>query len=293
MWREQITPSGLSAISVVNGDGFFFENFTVEGVEPDMLGLESVPKRVDASGLCICLQGEVEIASDGRSYLIKAGDLCVVFPNTILQIIRKSPDFKGYTMAGTSEFMKQINISSSTAIYLEIKVNPCISLSEEEQNMLLTLCEMLKEKDMRKNHIFRHEITRMLLNTLVYEIAAIFQKGKPLERQTYSSKNTIFIKFQHLIATHYHEQRTIEFYAEQLCITPRYLSSITKEVSGLTAAECITRIVMVNARLLLKSTKLSIQQVSEELNFPNPSFFGQYFKKRTGLTPKEYRNLQG
>lgn len=290
MWLERMTSSGMNAISVIDEKNFLFESFMIEGIETDILGLESVPKLVDAAGLCICQAGEAEIALDGRSYLIKSGIMCVVFPNTILQIIRKSKDFKGYTLAGTSEFIHNVNIPSSTAIYLYIKENPCISLTGEEQEMLLSFCDLLREKDMRKEHLFRYEISEILLFALCYEIVAIYQKGKPLERQSYSRKQMLFIKFQHLIASNYALHRTVDFYAEKLFITPRYLSAITKEISGLTAAECIVRIVIINARLLLNTTRLTIQQVSDKLNFPNPSFFGQYFKKNTGMTPKEFRN---
>ncbi|MDH6305685.1 AraC family transcriptional activator of pobA [Parabacteroides sp. PF5-5] len=290
MLLEKKNTAGIDSISIVDTRDTAFDSFTIEGWEIDVLGMETVPKLVDAAGLCVCLQGDAEIALDGRSYHFKKGDLCVLLPHTILQISRKSKDFKGYTLAGTSEFVHNINIPSSTAIYLYIKENPCISLSRDEQQMLLSLCDMIKEKDMRKGHLFRYEITEMLLLTLCYEIVAIYQKGKPLERQSYSRKSTLFIRFQHLIASHYHTHRNVEFYAEQLFITPRYLSAITKDISGMTAAECIIRVVIINARLLLSTTKLTIQQISDQLNFPNPSFFSQYFKKNTGMTPKEFRD---
>lgn len=291
MWKEGTTSSGLNSISIIDEKNIVFDSFTIEGAEVDLLGMESVPKLVDAAGLCICQEGDAEIAIDGRSYRIRAGDLCVVFPNAILQILRKSKDFKGYTLAATSEFIHNITIPSSTAVFLYIKEHPCISLTGEEQEMLLSFCNMIKEKDMRKGHLFRYEISKMLLFTLCYEIIAIYQKGKPLERQSYSRKNMLYVRFQHLVASHFNEHRTVDFYADRLFITPRYLSAITKEVSGLTAAGCISRVVVINARLLLSTTKLTVQQISDQLNFPNPSFFGQYFKKHTGMTPKEFRDI--
>jgi YesN/AraC family two-component response regulator len=81
----------------------------------------------------------------------------------------------------------------------------------------------------------------------------------------------------------------VQYYADKLCITPKYLTIITRQVSDRSAAAWITRTVILNAKALLSSTQLSVQQISARLNFPNPSFFGQYFLRHTGLTPKEYR----
>ena len=83
----------------------------------------------------------------------------------------------------------------------------------------------------------------------------------------------------------------MEFYADRLCITPRYLSAICKELTGMTATESINNHVMVNARILLASTDMSVLQISEELNFPNPSFFSQFFKRHEGVVPKTYRAM--
>jgi len=96
-------------------------------------------------------------------------------------------------------------------------------------------------------------------------------------------------KFLQCVRENYKERRDIEFYAGKLFLTPKYLSKALKQKSGKTAAEWIEDHVMLEARALLKSTNLTIQQISEELNFPSQSFFGKYFKRIAGLSPKEYQ----
>ena len=81
----------------------------------------------------------------------------------------------------------------------------------------------------------------------------------------------------------------MEFYADKMCLTPKYLSKVIKEKSSKSASEWIDNYVTLEARALLKSTNMTIRQISDELNFPSQSFFGKYFKRHQGMSPKEYR----
>lgn len=81
----------------------------------------------------------------------------------------------------------------------------------------------------------------------------------------------------------------MQYYADKLCITPKYLTIITRQISGRNATSWITHTAILNAKSLLTGTRLTVQQISNKLNFPNPSFFGQYFLRHTGMTPKEFR----
>ena len=87
----------------------------------------------------------------------------------------------------------------------------------------------------------------------------------------------------------YREERIISFYADKLCISAKYLSVAIKEVRGKSALDLINEAVILDAKAQLKNSDLTILQISDTLNFTNPSFFAKYFKKHTGMTPKEYR----
>ena len=97
-------------------------------------------------------------------------------------------------------------------------------------------------------------------------------------------------QFLQLVQEHFREQRFLEFYANVLEVTPKHLSRTVKAQTGFTAVEWIERFVILEAKVLLRSSNLNIQQISAELNFPSQSFFGKYFKKITGMSPKEFRN---
>ena len=286
----QLKQNTFERLSFVKED-ILFGSFVLKGSEKDMLGVEQFPRVVDAAGLCICLEGDGEIVIGAQGYQMQKGDMCVIFPNDILYIRRKSPDFRGYALACTPDFLinSEIPIPSRAPIYLFIKDNPCISLKNKEKIDLIKMCEFLKEHDAREDHPCREEISKNLGYAIIYEVIGIYRKKEPLHQQPYSRKQTLYFEFIQLIVKNYREQRDIEFYAEQLCITSRYLSAVCKEISGFTAKECIDQHIMINACILLTTTDMTILQISDELNFANPSFFTQYFKKRTGVTPKRYR----
>lgn len=268
----------------------FFENFLLEGGESDLLGLEQHPRIVEAAGLCICLQGEAELTIESRNCFLKQGDMCIVFPNDILYITKKSADFKGYTVACTKEFYNTFYIPSGTSIYMYIKDNPCISLKKDEQDDLIRVCENLKDHDSRKDHPCREEISKHLAAAIIYEVIGIYKKGTPLAQQPYTRKYKLSFEFIDLVVKNCRQERGIEYYANKLCITSRHLSSICKETIGQTAKDYLNEYIIVNVRFLLATSDMTISQISDEFNFPNASFFTKFFKQRTGMTPKEYRN---
>ncbi len=104
--------------------------------------------------------------------------------------------------------------------------------------------------------------------------------------------NRIFERFIHLINAHCKEEHSLSFYADNLCITPRYLGILVKKASGITAKEWIDRAVATCAKVMLRHGNKQIVEISDEMNFPNPSFFCKFFKRMTGVTPQQYRQGQ-
>lgn len=101
---------------------------------------------------------------------------------------------------------------------------------------------------------------------------------------------TIFDRFIELVNSNCREQRQLSFYAQRMCITERYLGTVVKQTSGITAKEWIDRAVITTARVMLRHSDRQVAQIADELNFPTASFFCKYFKRLTGETPQDYRN---
>ena len=93
-----------------------------------------------------------------------------------------------------------------------------------------------------------------------------------------------------LVQQSFKEERQIDFYATRLGVTPKHLSRMLKQSTGFTAAEWIKNYILLEAKVMLKSSTLTMGQISKQLNFPSQSFFAKFFKKATGMTPKQFRN---
>jgi AraC-like DNA-binding protein len=269
-------------------DCLFF-TFLDEGNKEDILGLEKFPHLVNATGMCICLEGEATVLIGSQNYRFKKGDMCVVLPNTILHTIEKSKDYKGFMFAFRSDLLYNSNIPSGTPLFMYVKENPCISITEEQQNDLIKICNIIQGHDLRNEHPYKKEITNYLIGIAIYEVLGLYKESKTLKQQSHSQKKIYYFRFIELLSKYSGKHITTDFYANELCITPRYLSSICKEIIGHTATECINSHILMNARLLLITTNKTVAQISEELNFSNTSFFTQFFKKHEGITPKTYR----
>lgn len=263
--------------------------FRFSGNQDDYLELERFPKIVEAVFVALCLKGSCKLSINNHDYHFKKDDICVCFSATVLQTLNKSSDFECMILATNAEFIRNIDIPSVSELFLTIRENPCIPLSKEEIIFIQTYFKYINLAYERKGYPYRLEITRQLLLALCYEIASVYQNGKCYIKHSYSHKDALFRKFISLLSTKFATERRVSFYATALFITPKYLSTIVKEVSQKSASEWINDYILQHAKLLLSTTSLTIQQISDELNFPNPSFFTQYFKRFTGKTPKEYR----
>ena len=146
-------------------------------------------------------------------------------------------------------------------------------------------------------YIFINEPLGNIMKTLArwYDINIFYTSSKLEQIQftgeliRYKNIEELLSKFIQLIIKHYKENRTLDFYAEKLFISTKYMSDIIKKTSGLTAHDWIDRYTILEAKILLRSTNKTIQEISNELNFPNHSFFSKYFKHHMGMTPKAYR----
>ena len=213
--------------------------------------------------------------------------LLTLMPGQIIEFGEASINFEGYAIALSKRFIDIVNLPGWQQQYMNIYNNPVRELSPEVQGAMKVFFSILYHAAEDSENPFRLQVIENLIRVFYYGGLSKFHNLKDMQQ---GQKNSIVERFIELVRQHYREERQIGFYADKLCITPKYLSKLVKENTGRSAGEWIENHVILDARAMLQSSDMTIQQIAASLNFPNQSFFGKYFKRATGLSPKQYRN---
>jgi len=246
------------------------------------------PFKVDATTAQICLSGKSEGFINLKEHISEGPCLTIILPGQILQHKYMSEDFSGLYIVMSQRFINNLNIQPNSTLFHSISDNPTVALSDKGLRSVTFFYVMLKEAIQNIDNPYRMETVRHLTKAFFYGSGYSFHK---IPEDKNKSKYEILVnKFLDLVKEHYRQERGIGFYAGKLCLTPKYLSTVIKENSNQSANDWIDRYVILEAQALLKSTNMTIQQISDELNFPSQSFFGKYFKRLTSMSPREYKN---
>lgn len=276
---------GLRKIDFIDNDFAIFDDVSD-------LPMDEYPNRINAAVLAVCLSGSGKLGVNLKEYELSAGTLLMTLPDQIIQSMGVSDDFSGIFIGVSPQFIDRTftQIKELLSFMFYIKEHPCVPLGKEEQECMAEYHSFLWKKVKMENNIFRKEITREILAAMFYDLYNICRKHMPSDEIRYKSrKEELFEKFMREVSANYKIERSVTFYANKLCLTPKHLSGVVKEVSGKTAGEWIDNFVILEARTLLKSSEMSVQEIAEYLHFANQSFFGKYFKHYVGMSPKEYR----
>lgn len=240
----------------------------------------------------IGLKGSGKMKIDFKEYCIKENSVLTVLPNQITENVEHSDDFFIELLAFDFDFLSDIPLPKDFNLPQRIARSPMLDLSEGDMQNLLRYHSFIIDTFNNKKSFLFEQIIKGLLYSLLMEIAVLYteQDNNGKEEKPSSRKEEIVFQFLELLKDHYKNGRSSSYYADKMFITPKYLSSTLKKVTGRSINSWIEDAVLIGAKVLLKSTSLTVLQVSEELNFPNSSYFGRFFKKHTGMTPKNYRD---
>ncbi len=261
--------------------------------DPDYLDALRRPHKYEFFLFINHTSGGAKFKLDMEEYEVETGgNIITCIPGQIVLLESVTPDFDADVMILSSQFMESllVYLKGTIPVRFGMMRQIVIKINEQEKQMQEVFVKAVKHVLKQTDNPFRLQMVQHVM------MAIFYASDKP---QSISNKSDVIRtnadqltkQFLELVKENFRKERQLKFYADELCITPRYLSRVVKECSGSSAADWIERYVVLEARALLKSTNMNIQQISDSLNFPSQTFFGKYFKRRVGMSPKEYRRV--
>lgn len=248
------------------------------------------PNILEGIALAFCKKGTGKIRINLIEYDVAENTLLLILPESIVQINEQSKNLRIEFLLFTFDFISAIKLPIPVGNIVKIvEDKACWLLDPKQFKEFLSVHELIVNQ-YQKQVLYREPIIRSFLSALLYQILEMYSTENSSSVLKYKNRREeIQMKFASLLYEHYKTERSVQFYAEKMHLTPKYFSKIIMEVNGKSVLEIIDEMVIMAAKALLKSSSLTVSQIADELNFANPSFFGTYFKKRTGFTPLQYR----
>lgn len=247
--------------------------------------------RIEAYVCMLCLTGSARLCVGGEYFNISAGDMLMFHPHLVLADSSISGDFTFRCLAFSPEYANELSRHSFSAwdVMQFLENNPVLHLQPEEVNLLCMYCDLLMTKFQATHTEHYKEIIDSLLQLFLYEFSDILQRCGSFSSRSYSSADALFRKFMGRLTCEYPRPRSVAYYAERLCVTPKYLSAVCKELTGQTALALIHQQTIKDVRALLLKQDKSIKEIANELNFSTLSFFGKYVREHLGMSPRQFR----
>ena len=266
-----------------------------------ILDILRYPIRFDGYILFFLKKGHYHIDFNLKTYEVHEGSLLVTVPGNIIRVGQvdkdRLSDIELAYVVLSRQFISGLQLDFNKVFQDSVQVleNPCIDLNEEQ----LALAEsyfLLARQVVQSSLSNKRNIIGGLLSSLSYMTEDIWtgqlsEKGKPLVDSSARASLT-YDRFMKLVTEHHSQERGMQFYADKLCLTPKYLSKIVKEASGRSGPEWIDAFVILEAKNLLRYSDESIKEIAYKLHFPSASVFNKFFKANTGLVPSDYRRRE-
>lgn len=275
-----VCPEGKS----IDNDLILFENIT-------KVPLPNSPSRMKALFLALCTSGHAQYTVDTKMHEVSAGDVIIISEEQVVADYKLSDDCKGIALIMSYNFFQNIvsGIHELSPLFLFARTHPVFHLDDNQTKALENDIEHIKEKIADVGHRFRRELVVTMLKALIIDMSNIIYQFQQVGDEMQTRAEVIFRDFIQAVEKNYRTERRVSWYAQQLCITSKYLSETVRIVSRRTPSDWIDSYVTRELRVMLRNSTMSIKQIADELNFANQSFMGKFFKEHVGMSPSKFR----
>lgn len=243
-------------------------------------------------GVIICHRGSFQFSLNQKVCSAKAGESLFIPEEGAFQVLQESEDMEVQILIYQIEPIRDIMGNAVVTMYMYSRITPdepsCVwTTGEEEITKYMSLLDSAVEVEENPFKLYEQ---KLLLLALTYRICSMYNRKLVNDgEEAGGRKNEVFIRLIQLIEKYYMQERGVEFYADKLCLSPKYLSAVSKSICGYTVQELVFKAIIRKCISLLKNTQKNIQEISNEFGFPNASYFGTFFKKQMGMSPQQYR----
>ena len=235
----------------------------------------------------ICEGGSAEGSVNLKSYRMEKNNFLIVLSSHIMESYRVDEDFRGSYIFMSDSFLNRLDIGDSFSFYESVDKDPLMQFDDRTASAIRSYVDMARSICQMKDSNPNTGEALRLLTKLFFLMVGWFIHTR--SKETEARHSDVMNSFMALVKSHYREHRDVEYYADKMNMSAKYMSTLVKKTSGKTALQWIEDYVILDAKAQLSSTMNSVQQISYGLNFPSQSFFGRYFKRAVGMSPSEYR----
>lgn len=247
-------------------------------------------QQFDGLLLGFMLEGTMNARIHFMEYEIKKNEVALVLPQLIIEPIRASDDAKMITIGLSMDFLSGFPILREFITNDQIRWQPIIRFRQEDQQLPQELAIVLQKFFLKVQSTKKTEVLQYLIIAIITFLSESYTDLAQTKNLPKSRKHEIIDNFYVLISKYASQQRNVKFYAEKLYLSPQYLTTLLKQETGKSILQWIDHVAMIHAKSLLKSSHLSVKEISHELHFGDTSLFCRYFKRHSGMSPKSFRN---
>lgn len=252
------------------------------------------PLRTNGLRIVVCLNGSMSVNINQTIHELLPHTIMALGPNDMFCVKSVSSDFEAYVLSVSPSFLENLNIDIN--VLQNISMRPrdvvCLTLDAQEMDVVSCYLNLLHGNASNSSDSpISLNISRCLITALFYKILEISHKHiyNPDMGQGNRHTHACVAEFVRLLSLHFKEQHTVSFYAKQMCLSPKYVSTMVKQATGRSAAEWIDTYLILEAKNMIRFSDKTFQQVAYELHFASQSTFGKYFKQQTGMSPTEFQ----
>ncbi len=286
--HESLHKVSISRIKKEMDDVFYLsDDLVIAALDAADSTVVDYPATIDGFLAIVMMTGEATVSIDLTNYTVRPNHIIVCSPDSIVRMVKCSASASAYFVAFSKSFINdiQLDLATSLPVFMRFGKAPVIVVTPQDVEEIRLVFQLIKTMLRSDKERYRNEIIRSLFTTAFYIMAELNRRDQTGPQAKPGRSEVLFDEFMALLQRYNTRERNVGFYAERMNITPKYLSTVVKEVSGKTAARWIDESVILEAKTLLKYSGLSIQEIAARLNFSTQSFFGKYFKQQSGTTP--------